>query len=164
MAILVTFLKTPLHKDKFDSRAFKKNKLWDEIAGQVNGQFPGTKLTGSMCNDKFRYLKHRYLLSEQYRRVYGTTDGGLKQADRHSPSAGGGGQDENSIRAPHFIYGNEFNHLFGTDLDTLQNVFLTGEALTERNCSFLDLHVWSGRLPLFYIFLNFYLFIYLNSA
>ena len=50
------------YKDKFDSRAFKKNKLWDEISNQVNSQFPGTKLTGSMCNDKFRYLKHRYLL------------------------------------------------------------------------------------------------------
>ena len=110
------------YKDKFDSRAFKKNKLWDEIASQVNGQFPGTKLTGSMCNDKFRYLKHRYLLSEQYRRVYGTTDGGLKQADRRSPENTAGAQDENSIRAPHFIYGNEFNHLFGNDLDTLQKV------------------------------------------
>lgn len=121
------------YKEKFDSRAFKKNKLWDEIASQVNGQFPGTKLTGSMCNDKFRYLKHRYLLSEQYRRVYGSTDVGKNESNgsaRHSPQGNGGsggstaagaGQngDENSIRAPHFIYGHEFNHLFGNDLDTL---------------------------------------------
>ena len=76
------------------------------------------------------YLKHRYLLSEQYRRVYGTTDGGLKQtADRTSPN----GQDENSIRAPHFIYGNEFNHLFGNDLDTLQNVFQDRAKLNKKS-------------------------------
>ena len=114
-----------------------------------------------MCNDKFRYLKHRYLLSEQYRRVYGTTDGGLKQADRHSPSAGGGGQDENSIRAPHFIYGNEFNHLFGTDLDTLQNVFLTGEALTERELYLFRFARLVGKTPAFlYFFVLFFCIIY----
>ena len=44
--------------------------------------------------------------------MYGS-GGGKKFGNPGSPS------EDNSIRAPHFIYGQEFEHLFGQDLDTL---------------------------------------------